>query len=391
MAVNNLTFNQLSTVLNSIVSQATGVSQITPTNTSEFVSVAQVGLKAGYDPVLNAVSQVLSKTIFSVRPYTRKFKGLEADSMQYGNIVRKVQSVDKSWEDDARLNLADGDSVDMYKVNKPEVIQTNFYGANVFEKSLTIFRDQLDCAFSSPDEFNRFVTMTMTNITDMIEQAHEATARATIGNFVGGIVKGNPDAVIHLLSEYNALTGLELTAQSVYAPDNFAPFVRWMYSRINTLAGLLTERSEKYHINIEGKPVMRHTPRDDQRTYLYAPALNQINAQVKSVTYNNDYLNMATTEAVNYWQALDEPTKIMVKPTYLNKIDGTLKTETDSVDVAPVFGLLADRNALGYTVLNEWSSPTPFNAKGGYSNIYWHFTDRYWNDFMENGIVLLLD
>lgn len=391
MAVNNLTFNQLSTVLNSIVSQATGVSQITPTNTSEFVSVAQVGLKAGYDPVLNAVSQVLSKTIFSVRPYTRKFKGLEADSMQYGNIVRKVQSVDKSWEDDARLNLTDGDSVDMYKVNKPEVIQTNFYGANVFEKSLTIFRDQLDCAFSSPDEFNRFVTMTMTNITDMIEQAHEATARATIGNFVGGIVKGNPDAVIHLLSEYNALTGLELTAQSVYAPDNFAPFVRWMYSRINTLAGLMTERSEKYHINIEGKPVMRHTPKDDQRTYLYAPALNQINAQVKSVTYNNDYLNMATTEAVNYWQALDDPTKIMVKPTYLNKIDGTLKTESDSVDVTPVFGLIADRDALGYTVLNEWSSPTPFNAKGGYSNIYWHFTDRYWNDFLENGIVLLLD
>lgn len=391
MAVNNLTFNQLSTVLNSIVSQATGVSQITPTNTSEFVSVAQVGLKAGYDPVLNAVSQVLSKTIFSVRPYTRKFKGLEADSMQYGNIVRKVQSVDKSWEDDARLKLTDGDSVDMYKVNKPEVIQTNFYGANVYEKSLTIFRDQLDCAFSSPDEFNRFVTMTMTNITDMIEQAHETTARATIGNFVGGIVKGNPDAVIHLLSEYNALTGLELTAQSVYAPDNFAPFVRWMYSRINTLAGLMTERSEKYHINIDGKPVMRHTPKDDQRTYLYAPALNQINAQVKSVTYNNDYLNMATTEAVNYWQALGDPTKIMVKPTYLNKTDGTLKTETDSVDVTPVFGVIADRDALGYTVLNEWSSPTPFNAKGGYSNIYWHFTDRYWNDFMENGIVLLLD
>ena len=27
----------------------------------------------------------------------------------------------------------------------------------------------------------------------------------------------------------------------------------------------------------------------------------------------------------------------------------------------------------------------------GYSNIFWHFTDRYWNDFTENGIVLLLD
>lgn len=391
MAVNNLTFNQLSTVLNSIVSQATGTSTITPTNTSEFVSVAQVGLKAGYDPVLNAISQVLSRTIFSARPYNRKFRGLEADSMQYGNIVRKVQSVDKSFENDDRLTLTDGASVDMYKVNKPEIIQTNFYGANVYQKSLTIFRDQLDCAFSSPDEFARFVTMTMGNISDMIEQAHEATARATIGNFVGGISKANPDCVIHLLTEYNTLTGLDLTASSVYAPDNFAPFIRWMYSRINSIAGMMTERSEKFHVNLTGKPVMRHTPKQDQRTFIYAPALNQINAQVRSVTYNNDYLNMDETEAVNYWQAIEEPTKIYVKPVYLNKADGSLTTEADAVSVSPIFGLIADRDALGYTVLNEWSSPTPFNAKGGYSNIYWHFTDRYWNDFMENGVVLLLD
>ena len=40
MAVNDLTFNQLSTVLNGIVSQATGTSPITLTNMSEFVTVA---------------------------------------------------------------------------------------------------------------------------------------------------------------------------------------------------------------------------------------------------------------------------------------------------------------------------------------------------------------
>ena len=38
MAVNDLTFNQLSTVLNGIAAQATGTSPITPTNTAEFVN-----------------------------------------------------------------------------------------------------------------------------------------------------------------------------------------------------------------------------------------------------------------------------------------------------------------------------------------------------------------
>lgn len=391
MAVNNLTFNQLSTVLNGIVSQATGVSNIAPTNTSEFVSVAQTALKTGYDPVINAVSQVLSRTIFAMRPYTRKFSGLEVDNQMYGNIVRKINSVDKSWENDSRLTLTDGESIDQYVVNKPEIIQTNFYGANVYQKSLTIFRDQLDSAFSGPDEFARFISLIMTNADDMIAQAHEATARATIGNFVGGKVTADASSVIHLLTEYNTLTGGEFTATTIYEPANFVPFMRWVASRINNLCAWLTERTEKYHINLTGKPVMRHTPKADQRIYMYSPALEQINAMVKSNTYNDSYLNIAYTEGVNYWQAVNTPDQIQVKPVYLNAADGTLTTATNDVTVSDVFGVIADRDAMGYTIVNQWSSPTPFNAKGGYTNMFWHFTDRYWNDFMENGIILLLN
>ena len=49
MAANVLTYNAIGTILNQIVTQATGKAVITPTNTSEFVTVAQTGLLAGYD------------------------------------------------------------------------------------------------------------------------------------------------------------------------------------------------------------------------------------------------------------------------------------------------------------------------------------------------------
>ena len=153
MAANDLSINQLSTVLNSIHSQATGKSAIAATDTSSFVTVAQATLKAGYDPVLNAISQVLSRTIFSIRPYNAKFKGLMADSIRYGNHVRKLQTIDKPFEDDVRTLLTDTYSVDQYVVNKPIVLQTNYYGEETFAKSLTIFRDQLDTAFSSRQYF----------------------------------------------------------------------------------------------------------------------------------------------------------------------------------------------------------------------------------------------
>ena len=68
MAVNNLDFNQLATVLNSIVKQATGQTTLTATTTSEFVSIGTLALEAGYDKLATGISQVLQRTIFSTRP-----------------------------------------------------------------------------------------------------------------------------------------------------------------------------------------------------------------------------------------------------------------------------------------------------------------------------------
>lgn len=388
--MNDLTFNDCSTILNSIVKQATGKDSITPTNTSEFVAVANTALLSGYDPILNSISQILSRTIFSNRPYTRKFKGLEVTNQQYGNHVRKVQTVDKDFEKDTRLDLTDGEAVDMYTVNKPVVLQTNFYGANTYQKSLTIFRDQLDSAFSGPDEFQRFISMVMGNATDQIEQAHETMARMVVSNFIAGKIAGDADNVIHLVSEYNDVTGLNLDSDSVKKPENYVPFMKWAYGRIQTLSDYLTERTVKYHINVTGKPISRHTPVADQKVYLFSPELNNVSTSVLSSVFHDEFLKMADHEKVNYWQSIDTPSGINITPSYMNT-SGVIVTPDQPVVKSNVFGVIFDREAAGYTVVNQWSATTPFNAKGGYSNMFWHFTDRYWNDFTENGIVLLLD
>ena len=91
---NSLTFEQSASILNAVASQATGTAQITPLNTAQFVSLAQTTLKTGYDNVIGAISQVLSRTIFGIRPYTRKLAGLNASAQRYGNHIRKINYVD---------------------------------------------------------------------------------------------------------------------------------------------------------------------------------------------------------------------------------------------------------------------------------------------------------
>lgn len=388
MAVNDLTFSQLATVLNSIYSQATGKSAIAVTNTANFVSVANTALKTGYDPLATAISQVLSKTIFSVRPYSRKFSGLNVSSQRYGNHVRKLNIVDSDFEKDQRFTLADNESIDQYIVKKPQVLQTNFYGSNVYQKRITIYKDQLDCAFSSPDEFGRFISMVLQNASDMIEQAHENTARATIANLIGGKVAKDTGNVIYLLDEYKAQTGVTLTTATVFTPEKFVPFAKWLFSYIKTVSQKMTERTYKYHMNVTGKEIARHTPVKNQKLYLYQPWMNNIDSSVISGVFNEKYMKMLDYEGVNFWQAFSSPADINVTPGVMAS-DGTISSSTPT-SVNNVFGVLFDEEAAGYTTINQWAQPTPFNARGGYYNQFWHFTDRYWNDFTENCVVFIL-
>jgi len=390
MAVNTMTFNQLATVLAEITAQASGKTVIAPVNTNEFVSVAQTALLTGYDPLATAISQVLSRTIFSIRPYYRKFSGLYVNQEVYGNHVRKLTAIDKDPEDDSRLALVEGESIDQYKVCKPHVLQTNFYGYNQYEYCRTIYRDQLDSAFSGPDEFGRFITLIMQNVTDRIEQDHEGTARMTIANFMGGKIAGDTPNVMHLVTMYNDYAGTTFTTDTIKQPDNFKPFIEWLFSYLNTLSSMMEERSYKYHMNVTGQEVQRHTPRRYQKLYLTNSVMNSVTAQVLANTFHDNFLNVGDYETVNFWQSIDSPDGISVKPTYMGP-SGNLVTPSENVVQSDIFGILFDAEAMGITTASTWSSPTPFNAKGGYYNMYWHYTDRYWNDFTENGVVMLLD
>ena len=136
MSVNSMTFEQISTVLSSIVQQATGQAVLTPSTPGEFVSVANTALSLGNDVVMNAITNVLSRTIFAIRPYSAKFAGLEKDLPRWGAYMRKLSIADSDWADDeaykypvtydSTQNPPDGLNgvVDQWKIKKPNVLQT---------------------------------------------------------------------------------------------------------------------------------------------------------------------------------------------------------------------------------------------------------------------------
>ena len=400
---NDLTFNQIATILNSICAQATGQAQITPTNTSDFVAVATTTLKAGYEEVYKAIATVLGRTIFSMRPYYAKLRGMQVTDGMFKLHTRKLQLSDNTFDDNLSVKwpvtydvtqsppLGDGESVDMQKIKKAKPLQTNFYGMNTFQDHYTIFDHQIDVAFSSPDELGMFWSMVLQNITDRFEQARENLARGILSNMAGACAALNDGGrVIHLLTEYNTRTGQSLTTTTVYDPANFPGFVRWAFGRISALSSLMTERSTKFQTTITGSPIMRHTPVERQRLYIYAPEEMQMRANVLSTTFHDNFLRLADHEMLNFWQSIDTPDGINVVPGYI-AANGSATVHGSAVTFTGLFGILMDEEAGGYATVKSTLKPAPYNAAGDYQNFFLKEYNKTYMDNTEKIILLVLD
>ena len=282
MSVNNVTFQQSAAVLNSLVQQATGRSSVISTE-ADFISVAQTALSLGKDAIFNALTNVLARTIFAIRPYSASMKGLEKSLPQWGAYMRKINIVESDWKDndaykypvtyDSTQTVPSGNglSVDPWIINKRDFIQTNFLGQSVFSDHYTVFEDQLETAFQNSTEFGQFIGMMSTNMNNKLEVCYENISRHLVTNFIGGLLAENAsDRVINLLALYNSETGGSFTTTTIYAPANYPAFMKWAYAKIAAIASMFKEYSVKYQTTISGKYTPRHTPYDKQKMYMLA-------------------------------------------------------------------------------------------------------------------------
>ena len=403
MSVNTLTFEQCSTVLNSLVQQATGRASVISTE-ADFISVAQTALSLGNDVIMNTLSNVLARTIFAVRPYSASMKGLEKSLPQWGAYMRKFNIVASDWKDDDAYDypvtydatetenpLGNGLSVDPWIINKREFIQTNFLGQSVFEDHYTIFEDQLETAFRNSEEFGQFISMITTDMSNKIELAKENLSRGLVSNFIGGLLaENNGSRVVHLLTEYNSLTGGSYDAHSIMLPANYPAFMKWVYGRIAGIASLFKEMSVRYQTTLSSKYVPRHTPYNKQKMYMLGQDRYQMDARVLADTFHDNYLKYADVETINFWQGIETPDKIIVKPTYTNT-SGVVTTAGSAITKTGVFALLFDEDAMGWSMIHQKVLPTPVNPRGLYRNMWYHMRLRCFSDNTEKGVVFLLD
>lgn len=383
-------------LMNAVVSQATGRTDLAVVDTTTFSSVGEIVLRTGTENTLNAISTVIGKTIFSVRPYKGKLESLRVAQQRWGGQVRKIINLydeaepSTDWNTPSLKNtLDDGSSVDMYKIRKPKAVQLNFYGTKILQKHITRFRDQLSLAFHNEDEFIRFIDSVMVEFSNEIELLNEAESRATLLNFMAGISSMGLTEV-DLVAEYNNEYGTQYTRAQLLS-TYIESFMKFVAAEIKIYSSRLTDMSTLYHANLTGyNKIMRHTPKERQKMVMYEPIFIKTQAEVYSGLFNPEYLDIGSFEGVNYWQSQSTPTSINVKPNILDIATGSSKDAEVAVELDYVLGILFDEEACGVMPQFDYSSTTPFNSAGGYYNMYMHWRFNSYCDYTENAVLFVM-
>lgn len=417
----SLTPRDAHALINLVCKEATGQdASIQAVDTSTFVSIGEKILATGVENTLNALSVVIGRTFMAVRPYTSKFGLIEqTDSSLFRNRVRKVSYYSRyalssgDWNTQLFTNLANGfdngenesggtpqSTKSMWVQNQAIPLEINFAGLSTWEDSTTVYRDQLKVAFQDESSFNSFVAGILTEKGNDIELQREAFRRITLLNHIGAvytIAADYPTMKINLTAGYNAKFGTSYTSEELRT-TYLKSFVEYMVSVIKQTSRRMEYRTAAFHMpytkTIDGEEynVLRHTPRDRQRLFLYTPLLVDAESMVMPEIFNDQYLKIENYEAVDYWQNFNDPAAVDVTPAIpgADAYEGTQVIGSE-VQIPYVVGCLFDRDAILVNNYLEDSLATPVEARKRYYNIWWTFARNAINDLTENFVLFTME
>lgn len=398
---NSLTPTDVYAIVNAMAAEMYGANAtIQAVDTSSFVSVGEHLLRSGYTNTLNALSNVIGRTIIAARPYRGRFKIIVKLPQEWGGIERKISFYATKNEPTESFNtnlnatqLVDGGAIDPWTISKDYPLEMNFCGIKTIQKSYTTWVDQLKLAFSSESAFSEFVSGRLINIANDIELSEDAQNRLQVLNAIGATLNvGNTRQAVNMTAEYNAFYGTSYTTAQLLS-TYFDSFMEFFVMRLQGDMELAREYNELFHIyparNDDGGnalTLLRHTPPEMRRLILYMPIIRQAEKTVFPALFNDSYLKLENYEGVEYWQNPNDPSAIDIVPNQLNTTSG--KAETGNrVQQDIILGLFFDRDALATSVKIDDVYTTGINARGKYFNTVYHWEHQYKLDQTENIIV----
>ena len=413
------------TIMNALVREGTGQSSIAVRDLSSFVSAGETLLSTSLENVFNAMGIVMGRMYVASRSYRAKLALINSISTDcYTNRIRKISFYAKDalpsgyFNTDLFTNLADGftngqnpdgngdaqSTKSQWEQHQAMPLEMNFAGSTTWDTAITMYEKQVRAAMRDPEELARFVAGKLQEHENDVESEKEAFRRMTLLARIGQCYLYDEgthwakNMSINLTTAFNTRYGTNYTSaqlRSTYLKE----FLAFMVATIKKYSDFLTERSANCHlpmtktVNSVSYSILRHTPYDRQRLFLFEPLFREAESMVLPEIFHDDRLTMDRYEGVSFWQnqggSDTDRAAVKVRVPFYNISTGAQES-SGNIELPYVVGLLFDEDAIMVDYQLEDSYSTPVEARKGYRNVWLHFAKNAISDPTENSILFYM-
>ena len=372
--------NQIYSIVNAVAQETMGESALAATDTASLVAMGNAVLSSSTntEAFIDTLVQRIGRTMISYRPYKSKLGLLAVDDMTMGAIMQKIKVKMPTAVEDVTTQLIDGQSIDQYIISKPQATQKLFVKRTPYTFYITVQKKWLREAFTSETAMGSFISAIYGEVENALELSQENLARLCMANFMGTI-STESNRVIDLVTDYNTSSGRSVpTGEDALIDEQF---LRYALGRMNNIAKKMETMSVLYNDGTE----TRHSPRADQRFVSIVDFQTALETQVQWAAFNERFVEKQNGIEVPYWQAAKSPFDIDLV------LEGDDPEQSEHTTLENIVGFIHDRDALGTYRKEVEVATTPLNARGLYTNQFWHMNDLYFNDITENGVLFTLN
>lgn len=379
---NQIEVNQIYDLCNQIFQQMTGRTDIEAVDSASLVAMGNEVSNLGKNDLwLNTLARRIGLTIDSYRTYRNKFSDLYRTQVEWGALVQKltVEMPDAVADDMYKVGQMNGQALDHYIINNPKAKQKIFDKETPYSFFITMQEKMLTEAFLNAGAMSSFVKQVFGKVQNKIEVVLEDLARVALVNMMCNL---STKQEIKLVTLYNSRTGSALNSQTALFDHDFMCFAIGM---MNNIASKLETMSVLFNADSYD----RFTPKSEQRFYVLADFITQLETVVQYAAFGPQYVNKPVDIAVPYWQGVKEGEDVN-DIAVISKVIGKVDSKVDKT-IENVVAVLFDREAIGTFRQEEKVLTTPVNARGAYYNTFWHEKQMWFNDMSENAVIFTLN
>lgn len=354
------------------------------------------------------------KIIFQTRDYVPEMPTLWVDAIDWGGFVETCHvglsdiMTDEMWNEAGFVNYSDAVGNGTYTgstyAQHIAEVEHGYYAprkhAKIFDKSsalmvpLSTGRDQYKSAFDGVAQLTQFISQLYQSVQNTIKAKAEVYAlmlvQTAIAITADHLDSGSSrDHVIHLCTEFLALTGTDYTSvpESALLDPVFMAFALQRISEVK-------DEFQRYSTAFNNGTDVTFTPTGDTRLILLSKFTRAAKFGVRANTYHEELLGIGDYDNITSWQAISDTglqpfaystaSKIMVSEASaidyrLNKSGSAWASGDGAYTASNIIGFMYDRYAMGISLQQEQTT-----SKYIASN-------NIWNSFAHNHINQIIN